>query len=414
VNHLKIIRCKEDFFNGYPDIHSYADNLEISKLNQVKVELITNAIILYKCGLKLLKKDLTLDKINADLSKYTKHQMKANGWNIKRQGGFYLDDEQIRQFENTGILTPFDVISTDEAKELLIDSKERHGNGDFENNTFLNKSIISSLKTSNEWVINYSGFYQALRVKPCWDLLAKPEISHRLASLLGNDVICWRSQFFEKKPNTFGTFWHQNSVFRETAAKSKLTPTVDTDPGMVQLTAWVALTDVTIKNGALRVIPQSFSDSRVEFLYSFIQDNLLKYMSTLTRREIYNFTKIGLFSTSIFYKAQAVFDTIYESVEASLLGKKIVDLEMKAGQAIIFTSLNMHGSFPNTSKDQTRLAFAGRFCANSVKIFNNMTHDRLITAFGPKKLDVKNLGAMQIHGDDHFGHNNIIPYGKLF
>ena len=53
-------------------------------------------------------------------------------------------------------------------------------------------------------------------------LLGRDEIVHRLASLLGDDLICWRSQFFEKAPGADGTYWHQAGTFRESSLRPKL------------------------------------------------------------------------------------------------------------------------------------------------------------------------------------------------
>ena len=56
------------------------------------------------------------------------------------------------------------------------------------------------------WKLDWSGVYQALRHQGLWNLTTAPAIAHRLASLLGDDMMSWRTQLFEKEPGAAGTF----------------------------------------------------------------------------------------------------------------------------------------------------------------------------------------------------------------
>ena len=416
----EIIRGKVDFFKGFPSLNDYSNEIELDKFNRIKLFFLTRFIFLYRYLATLLNKQQNLEKVlSKGLVKHNNHVLKARSnpssveENLARETlagkeSFYLSPEEVAEFETTGLLEPFDVITAEQAEELASFAYNNHQSGAFTQTSIFDEATISVLKRSGQWRLDYSGLYQANRFSNLREVLRRPEIAHRMASLLGDDVICWRSQFFEKRPGEIGTFWHQNSVFRETGKNAKLIAPEGVEPGMIQLTAWIALTDVTCGNGALRMIPGSFTDSAVEYFYNFIQDNKLDYVSSLEKDEIIDFMKLALFSTGTFYKAQAVFDAIYDRVDNLFQGKRIVDLEMKAGQAIIFSSLNMHASYPNTTSDDTRLAFAGRYCNNDVKVFNNMSHGVLTTSEGPRKYDLTKLGLLQIHGEDHFGHNNIL------
>ncbi|WP_444916170.1 phytanoyl-CoA dioxygenase family protein [Microbulbifer sp. EKSA008] len=56
-------------------------------------------------------------------------------------------------------------------------------------------------------------------------------------------------------------------------------------------------------------------------------------------------------------------------IEEVLFGDlEVKDLEVKAGKCLIFSPLNMHTSFANTSQDKSRFSFARRYTANHVKV----------------------------------------------
>lgn len=407
---------RNDFFEGFPSLADYARQTRLKVFSRFKLGLLTNLMMLYKLVFaRLLRGRRRMeDELSSELVKHRGHTLRARGAPAEHSDGYYLNEEQIKEFEKRGILGPFDVIPPEQARDIARFVYEKQDSGAFAETSIFDEQTVSILQDSGQWGLDYSGLYQALRYRELWDVLAAPPIADRMASLLGNDVTCWRSQFFEKKPGSIGTFWHQNSVFRETGDNDKLTAPEHVDPGMIQLTAWVALTDVTRENGAMRIIPGSFVDSSTEFFYSYIQDNILPYLGSLSKKEVRHLLQMIFYSTGSFFKAQAVFDSIYDRLDNGFDGMEMVDLEMKAGQAVIFSSLNMHASYPNETTDQTRLAIAGRYCNNDVKVFNNMTHGVLTTAGGPRKYDIRNLAQMQIHGEDRWGHNNIVPYGTLF
>lgn len=342
---------------------------------------------------------------------------KLQGYTLRTRGseelldreGYYLNRSEIEQFEKTGVLGPYNLLSRQEAQNLYHYSQKLHENN-FDNIMMIGDEVSNVLKRNNAWSINYSGIFQALRYQPLWDLLASKEITQRLASLLGEDIICWRSQFFEKQPGAQGTFWHQAATFRETSAKPKLLPTTKIDPGIVQLTAWIALTDVKVKTGCLRMIPGSFMDGRFEQLASDILDNPLSYLRNKDDYEIEKILKTLLFTPGSFMKSQLVFDMATQELEDLFEVGEVEEYEMKAGDFIIFTSLNMHASHPNSTTDETRLAFAGRYTNNDVKVYSGFEHDFFPTPEGNIKFPLDKIGCIQAHGTDNYHFNKIIPY----
>ena len=91
----------------------------------------------------------------------------------------------------------------------------------------------------------------------------------------------------------------------------------------------------------------------------------------------------------------------------------MVTMEMRPGQAVIFTASCVHGSFPNTSERETRMALAGRYVPTHVRVYPNQTS---FSAHGDS-FDLTNYKAVLVAGEDKYAHNNITrlnAHGKPF
>jgi non-heme Fe2+,alpha-ketoglutarate-dependent halogenase len=87
---------------------------------------------------------------------------------------------------------------------------------------------------------------------------------------------------------------------------------------------------------------------------------------------------------------------------------RVVDLEMKAGQFVIFTERVMHGSLPNITSDQSRLGVSGRYVQPSVKIHNPWVLGEGgldIVYLRIKKLKIDRWRAIVVRGADRTGIN---------
>jgi non-haem Fe2+, alpha-ketoglutarate-dependent halogenase len=328
------------------------------------------------------------------------------------RGGHYLSAEEIAAFERDGVIGPFEVLPADEAR-ALADQAEAWHDDEFEAKGVMTDDLVAAFRAAGTWSINYSGLFQGHRKAEIWDVMCNPKITDRVASLLGDDVLLWRSQFFQKKPGDRGTFWHQNSVFRETASAGKLVPPPGVSPGMAQLTAWVALRDVTVANGALRIMPGSCADARFEYVYSLALDHMVEFLAELPPSEIDDMLKAGLFSSGSFQRVQALFAASVHQIGPIFEGLEVRDLTMRAGEAVIFTSLNMHASHPNTTTDQTRLAMGARYTAGDVGVFRDMSHDHFPSPGGPLPFPLGRLAPMLAHGQANTQVNPVVltePY----
>jgi len=307
-----------------------------------------------------------------------------------------LSEKEILKFEQTGLHGPFQLLSESEAHDLAQKAANLHKK-DFNGTGILSSEIVQALKESNIYSINYSGLYQALYYPDFRNLLKKPELTHKIASLLGKDLICWRSQFFEKTPASIGTFWHQTGTFRESSKQAKLQPSIGTDLGMVQISAWIALTDSTIDNGCLRMLPGSFKDGRLEKVAYNLIENKFDFLLQQPSYKIKKILNTLKFTPGNFLKAQLIFEIATHLLPDLFEDSHVTDLEMKAGQAIIFTSLNVHASYPNTSNTR-RLALGGRFTRSDVKVLGDTNYDIFPTPKGNIRFSLEKAACFQVLG----------------
>jgi len=81
-------------------------------------------------------------------------------------------------------------------------------------------------------------------------LAERPEITDIVAELLGPDLDCFQSQFILKNPGVIGQPWHQDSYYFK----------FDKQP---QVGVWVALSQATLENGCLWVVPGSHARDEI-------------------------------------------------------------------------------------------------------------------------------------------------------
>jgi len=351
--------------------------------------------------------------ITRGLDAFTGHTLRAKGTaRQETHGGWYLSTEEVAAYERDGVIGPFPLLDPDEARRLKERAIELH-DSDWDGRIMLGDDVADALKRHGAWGLDYSGMYQALRYPEWWDLLCRPEITHRIASLLGDDLLCWRSQFFEKRPGSVGTFWHQASAFRETSEAPKLVavdaPDDLTNHGMLQASMWLALEDATIENGAMRYLPGSFADSRLEEIGNRLLDHPVEVMATLGVRDIATFIKVFGFTANDFIKAQLLFEYGTDMLPDIYAGLEVREMEVPAGQFLLFTEVTMHGSWPNVTTDSHRLAFGGRYTTTDVAVYPDFTYDVFPTPAGMIKHPVEHLACIQVLGTDRHGRNNIQP-----
>jgi hypothetical protein len=153
------------------------------------------------------------------------------------------------------------------------------------------------------------------------DLVRHPRILDAVEDVIGPNILCWGSSFFIKEPHNPGfVSWHQDSTYW------------GLDPATV-VTAWVALSDSTAANGAMRVIPGSHKLDQVPHHDTFRSENLLS-------------------------RGQEIMVEVDERQAAML--------ELQAGEMSLHHVRLIHGSDPNPS-GLRRIGFAIRYIPTTVR-----------------------------------------------
>jgi phytanoyl-CoA hydroxylase len=94
------------------------------------------------------------------------------------------------------------------------------------------------------------------------------EILDPITGLLGPDLDCFLSQFIFKNPGAYGQPWHQDSYYFP----------FDTPGHTHQVGAWVAVTEATLANGCLWVLPGSQAEPVHEHVPDRRPDSQLGYV----------------------------------------------------------------------------------------------------------------------------------------
>lgn len=172
-----------------------------------------------------------------------------------------------------------------------------------------------------------------------YDFLQTPALLDALEDLLGPDLLCIQSGFRIKEPHD-GRYvgWHQDSYY------IRMGPT--------WVVAIISFTDSTKENGALQIIPGSH------------KWGLLTHEETLDKK-------------SMLTRAQRI--------SADFDASGAIDVECKAGEALILANTIVHGSQPNRT-DERRINYVVEYAPTATK------------REGPRE------PAMLVRGQDRYNH----------
>jgi len=152
------------------------------------------------------------------------------------------------------------------------------------------------------------------------DLVRHPAILDPVEAVLGPNLLAWSSSFFIKEARDPAyVSWHQDATYWGLSA-----PDV--------LTAWVAFTDATVENGAMRMVPGSH-DEQLAHRDTFAPNNLLS-------------------------RGQEIAVEVDEA--------RGVDVLLRAGEMSLHHVRMVHGSPANRSDDR-RIGFAIRYIPTYVR-----------------------------------------------
>jgi non-heme Fe2+,alpha-ketoglutarate-dependent halogenase len=303
---------------------------------------------------------------------------------------FFLTPEELAQFHTRGFIGPYTLMEPEEMKahwkrlrlELFDRTKvvypdAQPGTGIYDYDRHLDNSFVA-------------------------DIVCRPEIVHRMVSILGPDVICWRSEFFPKYTGDEGTDWHQADTFGGADGIPHIVWPHGSDFGGT-MTAWVAFTEATEEMSCMQFIPGT---QRTMY---FDESKGMHYDPKRVNTKAINGVLRGFFG----YDWREIRkDPNWEPDES-----KAVSVPCRAGQFIIFPSTLMPASTPHAGKTKDmRLAVASRYVPTSVTIYGNMRETNIVRELGGT-FSLDQYGVVLVAGRNNYTHNRMRTHttcGKAF
>jgi non-haem Fe2+, alpha-ketoglutarate-dependent halogenase len=296
---------------------------------------------------------------------------------------FPLSSAELERFHRDGYLGPFDLYDPAEMERQLRALRPKLLN---------TKNAIYSSAKALSGVTNLSSYDRHIDIDFLAQHITRPEIVDRVASILGSDVLCWRSEFFPKYPGDEGTDWHQADNFSNVAGAKhpQIVWPEDAEFGGT-VTVWTAFTNASIEMGALQFIPGSHKTMNYD------ESKVMTYDAD----QINSLTKAGVKRGFFGYD----YRQLQKDPDWSPDESRAVSQVMKQGQFVIFWSTLMHASHPHLgTTDQMRLGYAARYLPTSVRVYP--FSDSLEEFGGSASLE--RFGNVLVAGEDEFRHNRFI------
>ena len=293
-------------------------------------------------------------------------------------GNFFLTRDELAEFHTRGFIGPFTLFEPDEMK-----ARWKH----LRLELFDRRNVVYADAPPGSGVYDYD---RHLDNPFLADVVCRPEIVHRMSSILGPDVICWRSEFFPKYPGDEGTDWHQADTFGGGDGVPHIVWPDGSDFGGA-LTAWTAFTEASEETACMQFIPGTqrtmYYDESKGMHYDPARVNQKEVNGVLRGFFGYDWREIQI-------------DPNWEPDES-----KAVSVPCRAGQFIIFWSTLMHASLPHAGKTkEMRLGFASRYVPTSVTVYADMKETNRVTELGGS-FSLEKYGAILVSGKDDYRHN---------
>lgn len=243
---------------------------------------------------------------------------------MKAASDYRLTREQIDHFHDKGYVHPLTLCSPEEMAQIR---------------PLLERVVQTKPANTHRFQSRH------LDSRAVYDLCSHPSVVEAVASLIGDDVVLWRSNFFYKQPGDPPIPWHQDTEYWP------IEPTLN-------ISAWLALEETTKENGCVQVIPGShkriYPHPRKDTGHAGFQTEA---------------------DTSTFDPSEAEY------------------MELQAGQFFIFNEKTLHYSDPiPAGSSRTRFGMAIRLTAPFVKV----NHHEIFPGHR----------AMMVKGQDRFGFND--------
>ena len=219
-----------------------------------------------------------------------------------------LDPDQIDSYQRDGYLFPLDLLDSGEVEETIHELQRAHDDA-------------RALGLESKWPM-YLRTNVHLLLPFVSRLGSSAGLLDQVESILGPDILLWSAEFFIKPAHTNKVVsWHQDLTYWGLG---------ETDE---EMTAWVALSDVTEAAGCMRFVPGSHRHRILPHRDTFAEDNLLS-------------------------RGQEVAVDVDESDAVKVI--------LRPGQVSFHHGRIFHASGPNHS-DHDRIGLVFRFVTPSVK-----------------------------------------------
>ncbi len=220
----------------------------------------------------------------------------------------YLDDKQIQQYREQGFLYPLDLFDAAQVEAILSDYRQA-------------RVDAAVLGLDSEWPLLTRANAHYLMPFVSRSACA-PALLDAVESLLGPDLLLYSAEFFIKGAHTDKIVsWHQDLTYWGLG---------ETDE---EVTAWLALSEVSRESGCMRFIPGSHRQPILPHRDTFAANNLLS-------------------------RGQELAVDVDED--------EAVDVVLRPGQVSLHHGRMFHASGPNRS-DHDRVGLVFRFVTPAVR-----------------------------------------------
>lgn len=288
--------------------------------------------------------------------------------------------EQLAQFHLDGFYGPIDLYDPDEMDQLWSEVRRR----------LPDRSRAIYPSNSFGSVTNISNYDRHFDVEFLAHHVCNPRIVGKLVSILGPDVMCWRTEFFPKYPGDEGTDWHQADTFANASGKPQILWPGESAAafGKGTITVWTAFTDATLENGCLQLMPGTHRSMNYD------ESLAMEYRPEVVNKVDKSGSKRGFFGYD--YRDLQV-DPDWRPDET-----KACPMVMKRGQCLIFWSTLMHASLPNTATHY-RMGFAARYVPSYVRVYPNTD---VVEEYGGR-IPLDDYGAVVVAGEMREACNRV-------
>jgi non-heme Fe2+,alpha-ketoglutarate-dependent halogenase len=260
---------------------------------------------------------------------------------------FTLTEQELADFHERGYHGPFKVYEVEEMRAIW--RRERLRLMDRSDAVYQDGAALSGNT-------NISNYDRHLDNSFLADHVCRPEIVQRVNSVLGPDLLCWRSEFFPKYPGDEGTDWHQADTFANASGKPQIVWPDEVKEFGGTITVWTAFTEANEETGCLQFIPGTHERMRYD------ETKRMDYRPDTINSEVKDGVRRGFFGYD--YRELQI-DPDWTPDE-----KDAVSMVMRPGEAILFWSTLMHASLPHAGRTQEmRLGFAGRYVPTAVQVY---------------------------------------------